>query len=143
MENTAKTTYEFAYLLRPGVSEAGLKAILTSSGATILSEGQTQEISLSYPIKKSKAARFGYFHINLENPDALLEIDKKLKLEEDVLRFLVVKIPERKARPAREAKSPRRKASSQQDITSVTPQVSHLDALTNEKLEKTLEEILK
>ena len=45
---------------------------------------------LAYPIKKEKNGI--YFCLNLKiSPEALLKIDKKLKIEEGVMRYLIIR----------------------------------------------------
>lgn len=48
------------------------------------------EIELAYPIKKSTAGIFLHFHLELD-AEAVKIIAAKLKLEEDILRYLLVR----------------------------------------------------
>lgn len=48
------------------------------------------EIGLAYKIAKNESGNFLHFHLEL-NPETVGGIDNKLRLEEDVLRFLLIK----------------------------------------------------
>lgn len=137
-----KQKYEFAFVLRTGESEEVVSAVLTQFGAEIVTTGAMEDIQLAYPIKKSTTGKLGYYHFTIANADSLKEIENKVKLDDRVLRHIIVRVEEKKPRAAKGQK-PRTKKVSAKDIQSVTPEVSHIDTLSNEKLEKTLEEILK
>ncbi len=138
--------YELAYVLRVGESDAPLKAILSKVGATIVKEQAASQIQLAYPIKKQGVALFGYCHLTLPTGAAVKEISDALELESSVLRFIIVKMPNtQKARKAAE-----RKLRVEAPVTetkaksaSALPSTDRLDGLSNEKLSKTLEDILK
>ncbi|PIR87357.1 MAG: hypothetical protein COU11_00825 [Candidatus Harrisonbacteria bacterium CG10_big_fil_rev_8_21_14_0_10_49_15] len=147
-ETTTKTiAYEYAFLLKIGTDVADLKAILTKHGAQIVSEGPIVDLQLAYPIAKQGTAQFGYFGITLdqasgEDPmqDPLQDIARETELSENVLRTLVVKPPKAPKQKERKAESKLRRKDEKEEMI---PKVDRMDNLSNEKLEETLEEILK
>ena len=134
-------TYELAYLLRLGETETSIEASLQDAGAAITLKGPVNQIQLAYPIKKQASALFGFFQFQLPAGEAVKTISKALQLKDGVLRFLFVKLPKQKPAPL-ERKSPAA-APVPEKKTPIIPAVTSIDSLSNEKLEETLEEILK
>ncbi len=59
--------------------------------------------SLSYPIKHQNKAFYAHFEFSSE-PSSIPPLDKKLKLNEDIIRYLLLRIEAKKARkPAKPA----------------------------------------
>lgn len=135
--------YELTFVLRTGESEEIITSVLNEFGADIVTTGPMQDVSLAYPVKKSSTGKLGYYHFTVKVADALRQIDEKLKLNDRLLRHIIVRVEDKKPRSERTGKPRAAKKATTKDIQSVTPEVSHLDTLSNEKLEKTLEEILK
>jgi ribosomal protein S6 len=142
-----QTVYELAYVLRVGESDSALKAVLQKFGATIVKEQPAGQIQLAYPIKKQGVGLFGYLHLTVADSAAVKQISDALQLESSVLRFINVKIPAtRKAKQSAERKLRGETpiaASDKPKSTAAAPSVDRLEGLSNEKLSKTLEEILK
>ncbi len=108
VENTHKDgnrVYEVAYLFLPTISEddtatayGNLKELITSSGGEVISSDMPKMIGLSYTMykviqnvrNKFDNAYFGWIKFIIE-PEKALELKKKLDLEENLLRFLMVK----------------------------------------------------
>ncbi len=143
-----KTIYELAFVLKVGESVDSLAAFLKENGAEIVTDGPVSQVQLAYPINKATAGLFSYYRITLQDVSKLKEMTTTLGLKESVLRFLFVKVPKEKPRPVRElkpvlAKAVDKKVSSSASARGGPVGVTQLDSLSNEKLEQTLEEILK
>lgn len=132
--------YEFSFLLPAGASDEALEKYLTGHGIEILSKSALSAVQLAYPIKKHLSANFGFYRITTKDKSVLSVIDKELQIKDFLIRHLLVKVPKQslveKPKPAPVPAAPEKKAA---PISSV----SQLDTLSNEKLEQTLEEILK
>lgn len=128
-----KKKYEIAFLSKTEESSPILQS-LTNRGLVILSENPLTKIRLAYPIKKENFAYFGYVHFE-GDPAAIKNLRADLKLNPEVLRYLVITRPfgekeVKKSEPA-ESAEPKEKLS-----------LSPESVLTNEALEKKIEEIL-
>jgi len=73
-----------------------LKADLSQFGAEIEKEDAFCDRELAYEIKKQNRGRYVLFTINV-NPGKLEEIDSKFHLNDNLLRYLFVKLDEKKA----------------------------------------------
>jgi len=89
--------YELAFHLRPDLEETEskdkarkLEEILTALGGQIALSREPKKQHLSYPINHQK---YGYFGtISFRAPtDEVIKLDSQLKLDTDVLRFMLVK----------------------------------------------------
>lgn len=95
-----KIVYELAFHLNPDLEESQIKQLsqnieqnITSNGGVISFRKQPEKVRLSYPIKNKRIASFGYYYFNLEAPEKLTEIEEQVKLNNDVMRYLIVKVP--------------------------------------------------
>lgn len=135
MSSDEKKSYELGFLLNEE-NLSPVKRLLEKHSAANLSEGSLVKVNLAYPIKKQGQAFFGYLRFELEGPVA--ELKKDLKLEPTVLRHLLIKVPSAApeevptGRPASSLKPPVRR----KEVKTGAP------LLTNEALEKKIEEIL-
>ena len=97
--------YEVSYLLVPTISEeelpviyGNLKELVVSLGGDIISDDTPKMISLAYQmqktlqnvIKKFDTAYFGWVKFSMD-PEKALELDKKIKLDLNIIRFLFIK----------------------------------------------------
>ena len=129
-----KRKYEIAFILK--VEDASvLSQSLTNRGFTILNENPLEKVRLAYPIKKENYAYFGYLHFEGE-PGAIKNLRADLKLKPEVLRYLIISPPFIK-KPAWRKAAPV-KLPEETKFTLPTESI-----LTNEALEKKIEEILK
>lgn len=137
------TIYELAFLLRTGETDAALEEFLKKAGATIVSKGSQNNIQLTYTIKKQPSATFGFYHLTFAEGTNPTKLSHELDLKEYLLRHLFVKLPKTTGRAAAKerAAAERKNRTSEPASPAATP--SRLDTLSNEKLEQTLEEILK
>jgi len=112
-----------------------VKSALEKAGARINFEGQASRITLSYPIKKEREAHFGYFQFEV-TPDKIKEIDEELKNSQEIIRFLTITPGYLKNRGKPQIFSRPRPSA-------VKPAEGKSLPLSNEALEKKIEEILK
>ncbi|MEY4731178.1 MAG: hypothetical protein RL681_124 [Candidatus Parcubacteria bacterium] len=133
--------YEIGFL---AVDEEGARAVLEAlkrRGAEIVLEGPVERITLAYPIKHQPSAYFGYMHFRVA-PDAIRAIQDDTQGHASVLRVLIVTPPLLKPKPRWEGSKihPRTSAGA-------APQTQEAPKgplpLSNEALEKQIEEILK
>ena len=117
---------------------APLKEIIARGGAKILSEEVAKKIQLFYPVKNERYGFLGVFKFE-SAPDALPAISNDLNMKGDVLRFIIVKSREVKAGEGEKQANP-----APRDFVRAQPSKKPAEAaLTNEELEKKIEEILK
>lgn len=137
--------YEIAFLTK---EEDGAQAIRKSAedfGFSITNPGEIRHITLAYPIEKEQGAWFGYFRFSA-SPEAIKGFSDELSLESVCLRHLIVSDPPQKSveRPMRPTPIKRTQAKESLSPQSEAPeQKPQTDMVTNEELEKKLEEILK
>lgn len=89
--------YEIAYFLNPDIKEEEvqtvnvqkIKDLISELSGEITKEQAAQKKKLAYPVKKAKQGYFGHMLFNL-NPQNLKSLDKKLKLEDYILRYLII-----------------------------------------------------
>jgi small subunit ribosomal protein S6 len=90
--------YELMLILKPDVAEEEQKAevdkikkLITDGGGEVVKEDSWGKRVLAYPIKRFSE---GVYHLlNFQStPAKVKELEKKLNLDDEVLRFLVVKI---------------------------------------------------
>lgn len=105
-EKAPKTDiYEVGYLIVPTVSEEKvgaevdvIKEAFNKAGGTLVSEGNPAYINLSYPMRSEgekggkmfDTAHFGWVKFEV-SPDAIGRLDKALKDNQKILRFVLVK----------------------------------------------------
>lgn len=149
--------YEIAYFLSSNFNEEEantvylqkIKDMISELSGEIVKEQPLQKKKLAYPVKKEKQGYFGFMLFNLD-PANIKLLDKKLKLEEYVLRYMVLVVDKKHMahmkRKDEEIKEKFQKIMQQPD--GETPSVSKKTAKTGEKekleaeIEKKLEQIL-
>jgi ribosomal protein S6 len=147
MEETNKKKYEISFLLKGEESLADIFAVLERYGAEIeKKESILKKIPLAYKVKKFSEAFFGFFIFSVA-PSEVLSITKELNLKEGILRFLIVlpfaKIENReRSEKAPEEKRIKPEASPLKENKESEIISEKVSSLTNEALEKKLEEIL-
>ncbi len=139
MEEERKS-YEIAFLLRSLEGIGALVKHLNNLGAEIISEGEVKELKLTYPIKHLNSAYFGYVHFNFQ-PDSIAGLNETLKLQEGILRFLIITPPFTKNRSERLQGGPI-KPERKPILPPVTPLSESGTEISNDALEAKLEEIL-
>lgn len=90
--------YEIMFIVRPDMEEAEIKKaaeemkkVLTDKGAKALEEKQMGQRELAYEINKFKTGYY-YLYIVEANAEAVKEFDRVARINESLLRHLVVKV---------------------------------------------------
>lgn len=134
--------YELAFHLNPDLEESQVQQLaqnienyITSAGGVVSFKKEPEKIRLSYLIKDKKQGYFGYIHFNLEIPENLANIDEQVRHNNDVLRYLVVKLPADSGKVKFRFKPPKPKIATEKPAEKPTPEQS-------KELDKELEGIL-
>ena len=92
--------YESVFLARQDISNAQVdqladqfSEIITNMGGTIAKREYWGVRKLAYRIKKNRKAHYLLFNINAPS-DAVLEMERNMRLNEDILRYLTLRIEE-------------------------------------------------
>ncbi len=135
--------YEIGFLSDSETGNDDIKKILQDHGAEITEESPLSRIKLAYPIKKETFAYFGYVQF-FAAPDAIIKIKDDLKFVKTILRSLIVAHPVSPTKEARESEIASRELSAVPAESETRPKKPSKVAveLSNEELEKKLEEIL-
>ena len=134
--------YELAFHLNPDLEESQVQQIaqniesyVTSAGGVVSFKKEPEKMRLSYPINHKKQAYFGYFHFNLEVPENLAGIEEQIRHNNDILRYLVVKVPADSGKVKFRFKPQKPRVAPEKPAEKPTPEQS-------KELEKELEGIL-
>ncbi len=143
-EKTGKFFYELSFWLKPQLEEEEVSQKISQIQRIIQEEGgYNVEASLpklkllAYPIKKETSGYFIYIQFEI-SPEKLLAVEQKLKQEQDILRYLIVKREKRKT----SLFSPVRKKKERKTISTRT-EPEKITAVDLQELDKKLDEILK
>jgi small subunit ribosomal protein S6 len=98
--------YEHVYLARQDASTqqveeltGQLKAVIEGLGGTIVKNEYWGVKSLSYRLRKNRKAHFTLLNVNAP-PAAINEIERLERLNEDVLRYLTIRVEEHEEGPS-------------------------------------------
>jgi small subunit ribosomal protein S6 len=98
--------YEHVFLARQEVSNQQVETltkefsdIITAGGGTITKSEYWGLKSLSYKIKKNRKAHYSLFNIDAP-PAAVAEMERRMGLSTDILRFLTVRVEEHETEPS-------------------------------------------
>lgn len=143
--------YELAYLLSPSIPEEEalghthkLNNLIEEGRGLIQHAEQPSRRRLAYPVKKERNAYFGWISFRCE-PAHITLLEKRLKTQSDLLRFMVVQQDEQKVKPSHiKSFAPRLQPARTQQQTPSMPREPEKadDKLDLEALDKKLEEIL-
>lgn len=153
MSDLAKQNYELAFHITPTLEDADvqrtrqeLEKVVISHGGVISFSKDPEKIRLAYPIKHQSNAYFGYFNFDLDSGEFLNQIRDDIKLNADILRFLILKQRvETKAskedliRKLAMAEKRRARAMKSPDKLSAKPEAPKMEEA---EIEKKLEEII-
>ena len=92
--------YSLTVLINEKVTEAGRSGIFASlkkNFASLIKEDLWGARSLAYEIKHQPKAFYGYFEFEAE-PKSVITLDKNIRLNEDIIRHLIVRIEPKKKR---------------------------------------------
>ncbi len=94
------TKYEITFIIRPDMEEKEitktaeeLKKVLESEKAKVVSEKAIGQKELAYEIKKFNTGFYYYFEVEA-NSDAINEFNRVVRINENLLRHLIVKVEE-------------------------------------------------
>ena len=145
-QETIKDNYEVAFWIKDE-NDSSIKKIISKYEGEILKEKPIQKMRLAYPIKKENFAFFGNIIFGML-PDKVIGFKADANLEEGVLRYFF-----RRAKKNRtEESSPREGSQAAPTFKEKSrsflgfrsePKKGTEQILTNEALEKKIEEILK
>jgi ribosomal protein S6 len=105
LEEVNSRVYELGYLLVPTLSEedvpatyGNLKELVSSFGGIAISDEMPKMLALAYPMvkvlanvrHKFKTAYFGWIKFTMDS-DKVLELKKRLDLDPNLIRFLILK----------------------------------------------------
>lgn len=131
--NDSGREYEISFILKNDDQSLILKALKDNAFA-ILKETALNKVKLAYPIKKENQAYFGYVNFQGQ-PGSITDLIAGLKMLPEALRFLIITPPI--VKKTRENGFSSRRRFIKKEIINA-PAV-----LSNEALEKKIEEILK
>lgn len=93
-------TYELMFIVRPELEEEAVDAlvervqqIMTANGGQVEKVDRMGRRRLAYPIQKHREGHYVLIHAGLER-EAMAELERNLKLSEDVIRHLLVRVDE-------------------------------------------------
>ncbi|MGL5960798.1 MAG: 30S ribosomal protein S6 [Cetobacterium sp.] len=89
--------YELMFIINPTILEEGretviakVNTILTNAGAIVLKSEKWGERKLAYPIDKKKTGFYVLTTLEMDGTK-LTEVESKLNITEEVMRYMVVK----------------------------------------------------
>lgn len=135
-EDNIKKEYELAFLVNEETDAPGIVAALKAAGAEVHLEGPVRKTALAYEIKKQASAYFGFVQFAMD-PAAAKALEGSLSLRPEVLRSMLITPPSAKEKPYPQTAAPQRPSAKPYEPKAATP------VLSNEALEKKIEEILK
>lgn len=98
--------YESVYIARPDISPAQVEAltadwtkILEDNGGKVTKDEYWGLKSLAYRIKKNRKGHYSLMNIDA-SPAALAELERNMRLSEDVLRYISIRVEEHEAGPS-------------------------------------------
>ncbi len=153
MDDKEFKKYEVGFLVRNEGDKEEVVKTLKNHKSSVIDDGGISRIKLAYPIKKEDFAYFGYLHFSCA-PENIKELRNELKTSSKVLRFIIVSqpVPVKKSEIKDASEEFRRRpiAPTSQTISASTEERTErkemskkTETLSNEDLEKKLEEILK
>lgn len=86
-------SYQLTLLVNPKVEEKERKELLdslTKSFGKLIKEDLWGNKNLSYPIKHIDKAYYAYYEFE-SDPSSIASLDKSLKLNEDIIRYLLIR----------------------------------------------------
>ena len=90
--------YEHVFLARQDVTSQQVegmvdqfKGVIEQNGGTVRNTEMWGVKSLAYRIKKNRKAHFAMFHLDAP-PAAVAEMERQMRINEDILRFMTVRV---------------------------------------------------
>ncbi|MBB3019879.1 small subunit ribosomal protein S6 [Microvirga lupini] len=75
------------------------KGVIEQNGGTVEKTEMWGVKSLAYRIKKNRKAHFTMFNLNAPAP-AVAEMERQMRINEDILRFMTIKVEELETEPS-------------------------------------------
>ena len=98
--------YEHIFMARQDVTPQQVEAMVDQYKGVIEQNGGTVDKtemwgvkSLAYRIKKNRKAHFTMFNLNAPAP-AVAEMERQMRINEDILRFMTIKVDELETEPS-------------------------------------------
>ena len=98
--------YEHVFMARQDVTSQQVETMVDQYRGVIEQNGGTVEKtemwgvkSLAYRIKKNRKAHFTMFNLNAPAP-AVAEMERQMRINEDVLRFMTIRVEELETEPS-------------------------------------------
>src|SRR3954447_14554022 len=98
--------YEHIFMARQDVTSQQVEAMIDQYKGVIEQNGGKVEKtemwgikSLAYRIKKNRKAHFTMFNLNAPAP-AVAEMERQMRINEDILRFMTIKVDELETEPS-------------------------------------------
>lgn len=92
--------YELVYIVQPGLDEEGMDelmqgfdSVVTEGDGEILRSTVMGQRGLAYPIENRTEGQYVLLQATMDGP-IMSELERRLKLSEDVLRYLLVRLEE-------------------------------------------------
>ena len=140
-EDKDKKEYELALLLKSEGDAASVVALVGQHGGEGVSEPRAKRLQLAYEIGGITEAVFAYFTFKMFG-DAVKALEHDLSTRPDVVRFMVIASPAISERTASSSLPPREERHPRAGAASDVSKPSIPRPLSNEALEKKIEEIL-
>lgn len=90
--------YELAFIIRPTIDDEGVTSVVEKVSTMVKTiDGEVASVnvwgrrSLAYPINNHREGIYVLLQAKMP-PAALIELERNLKLSEDVIRYMLVKI---------------------------------------------------
>jgi small subunit ribosomal protein S6 len=98
--------YEHVFLSRPDISQQAAEALAETFKGVIEANGGSVEKTeywglktIAYKINKNRKAHYGLMNINAPHA-AVAEMERQMRLNEDVVRFLTIRVEEHETEPS-------------------------------------------
>lgn len=143
-EGRDKKRYELSFLTTTEEASRDILRLVNQHGIEVKTESQPKKINLAYKIKQATSAYFGFF-ILMSLPEDAKSLEHDIKTVPAVLRSLIITLPTKRDSEARAAAKENYKAATtaKRPTYASAPAIKHPQVLSNEALEKKIEEILK
>jgi ribosomal protein S6 len=146
LEKIEPKRYELGFLIPTEEAYSQVSALLAQHGARIVSEGAFKKLQLSYPIKKTVSAVFGFVHFEAE-PAQVKVIEHEFLTKPFLLRSIILALSPKDSSGGSDSQKTGKSAdrslpTGDSQSEKVTGIQSDSSAVTNELLEKTIEEML-
>ena len=140
-ESSQRQQYELAFHFLPSFTEIQveekrreIEELISKSGGIVGRYGEIKKMRLAYPIKREQFSNFGFIEFFAPR-DIIEKLNKNLILNENILRYMVVKKEEEKIKPAKPVKIKTAKPLKEEPKIEITEKET-------EELDKKIEEIL-